>query len=516
MHNSRNEGWKLNRQGKNVELITHDKASYLPVWQGRAPKIILEDSKPYSPHCQISASNDAEAVVCWLNRYKNNPNTFKAYYKESKRFILWCTYERGLTLGTLKAQDFEAYLDFLKNPPMQWCLAISSLDSKRGKARPLLQKGLSESACRMSIRSVNALMNYLVEADYLRTNPLKLLKRAEDKTFDQEMQKYQVWERMLENDEWEALQQALQNMPIKTNEEIDNKMRTQFLFALLYLLGLRIHEVALSSWNAFRKREGQWWFFIRGKGGKPGHIPVNEQLLSYVKSYRLHVGLTPLPTLDETNRLLISKRTKKPLKVRQLYGLVKTIGKTAAKSFANQPLKKKKLEQFSPHWLRHLSASHQDKAGIPATMIQANHRHSRHQTTQIYLHAEEALRASEIQKLRMQIEPSWMVQPSVPNKAFLKIIFKGGPLSNKLSFSRLVNTIEENILREVDFERETADLEALLNRYEPLKKLGDPLTICYYLSSFKEEGFDELQKAIKREASIRLFECTLFLKMDDV
>lgn len=492
-----------------MELISSDK-QYFPALGGREPKIGLEAcSKPYSEHCQITAKNDIEAVLCWLLRHKNK-HTFNAYYKESRRLLLWCTYERGLAIGQLKVQDFESYFEFLKNPPLHWL--TTSPQTKSAKDWRPLKKGLGESACRMSIRSINALINYLVDADYLRTNSLKLLSTAFDKPLDLEIQKYKVWERMLELDEWEAVQKAIQQMPESTLPEIDNKMRTQFLFALFYLLGLRIHEVALSSWNAFRKREGHWWFFIKGKGGKPGHVPVNDQLLSYVKAYRLHLGLPPLPNLDERKNLLISKKTKKPLKVRQLYGLVKAIGKAASKSFLDQPHKKEKLEKLSPHWLRHLSASHQDKAGISATMIQANHRHRSSQTTQIYLHAEDALRSHEIQKLRMQFEPQLIVKRANPKKVELTIHFKGSPLSTALSFSRLLGSIEDHVLRDIAWEREGPDLAELLKQYEHLRKFGESLTIRYYLDNFKEAPGEHLQKAIRREAAIRLFECRILLK----
>jgi site-specific recombinase XerD len=495
-----------------LELIKHNKEESLLLFGNHSQKVILEtDSKPYSEDCQIAAKNDIEAVRCWLKRHNNNTHTLSAYYKESRRLLLWCVYERGLTLGQLKVQDVETYFTFLKSPPAHWC---------EGGARPTseqwrpLKGALSESACRMSMRTLNALFNYLVEADYVRTNPLKLLNSALVRTLDQEIQKYKVWERMLEVDEWEAVQQVLHTMSAETLTEIDNKMRTQFLFALLYLLGLRINEVALSSWNAFRKREGSWWFFIKGKGGKPGHVPVNDQLLSYVKSYRLHLGLPPLPHLEETKNLFISKKTKRPLKVRQLYGLVKAVGQNASTAFEDKPLKKKKLEQLSPHWLRHLSASHQDKAGIPVTVIQANHRHRSSQTTQIYLHAEDALRSTEIQKLRMRLEPELIVKTVIAEKVKLNLRFKGGALSHEISLSRLLASIEENILRGIAFEREGPDLAELLRHYERLKKFGEALTVSYALNDFKAQRLGDIQKAIIREASIRLFECSISVQKE--
>lgn len=496
-----------------MELITSDKQASFPMLGDRDPKVVLEThSKPYSEHCQIEAENDLEAVQCWLQRHKSNQHTLNAYYKESRRLLLWCVYERGLALGQLKVQDFEQYFEFLKNPPVHWCVIPS--ESKQGKKkhwRPL-KDGLGESACRMAVRSTNSLINYLVEADYLRTNPIKLLNSVVKKSLDQEVQKYKVWERMLEADEWTVVQKTLEGMPVGTIQDIDNKMRTQFLFALLYLLGLRIHEVALSSWNAFRKRDGHWWFFIKGKGGKPGHVPVNDQLLAYIKAYRVHLGLTTLPDLAESVHLLVSKKSKKPLKVRQLYGLVKAIGIAAAKSFADAPLKKKKLEQLSPHWLRHLSASHQDKAGIPATLIQANHRHGSSQTTKIYLHAEDEFRAQEMQKLKMNVALQLIYQATLSQKYELQIKLKGHSVSERLNLSRFLDSLENNIFKEYSVAKKEHEKEELLNHFDYLKKFGFSLEFSYYFESLEPSFLERFKKQILREAAIRLFECELEFK----
>ena len=93
-------------------------AAHLPL----SPKVSLEVSKPFSEYCQIKAQNDLEAVNCWLEHHRFNENTYKAYYKEAKRFLTWCLYERGAALGELKVQDFERFIQFLKNPPAHWCI----------------------------------------------------------------------------------------------------------------------------------------------------------------------------------------------------------------------------------------------------------------------------------------------------------------------------------------------------------------------------------------------------------
>jgi integrase len=497
-----------------MELSLNYQEHQIPILNGWVPKVaIFTESKPYSADCQINARNDLEAINLWLNQYSDNKHTFAAYSKEAKRLLLWCIYEQGKTLAQLKVADFESYFTFLKNPPPSWCGTRKTIKitDKQTNRKPFIGP-LNQTAFNMAIRIINSLMNYLVEADYLRTNPLKLIKKYTKFNLDFEAQKYKVKSRMLELDEWEAIQETLNNMPEDTENAIDNKMRTQFLFAILYLLGLRIHEVANSTWNAFRQMDGNWWFFIQGKGGKLGHIPVNEQLLNFVKSYRLHLGKTPFPSIDETEHLLKSKKTKKPLQISQLYGLVKAIGKEAAKQFADLPNKKQKLISLSPHWLRHLSASHQDKLGIPATVIQANHRHASSQTTQLYLHAEDLLRVNEMQKLQMFLQPKIITKPVEDSIYEITLTIKGSPVSEVFNLERLLDAIEQQVFKNLQWQLQKENRAILLARYKQLLIYKQPLLITYQLQNIKIEELNYINLAILREAEVRLFTCLITTK----
>ena len=120
------------------------------------------------------AENDLEAVRCWLKKHAHNSKTFDAYRREAQRLLMWCVYERGLPLGKLKAQDFEAYFKFLQMPPKTWCASRSDLRAGKHSTawRPFIA-GLNNTALKMAGRVLHSLMNYLVTADYLRSNPLK-------------------------------------------------------------------------------------------------------------------------------------------------------------------------------------------------------------------------------------------------------------------------------------------------------------------------------------------------------
>ncbi len=489
------------------------KPTALTVWQ---PKIDLQlVTKPQTKECYILATNDVEAIQVWVQQFKDTLTTQRAYQKEAERLLLWCTFEKGLGLGELKAEHFEEYFNFLQNPPLNWLNTKKQLREKRYTLnwRPLTGS-LKKASLLFAVRVVNVLMNYLVDAKYLLANPIKLIKKYRDRSIDPEEQKYKVWARMLEADEWQAVEETLQNLPESDSKSQRSKTRTQLLFALLYLLGLRIHEVSQATWGSFRKLNGNWWFFVKGKGGKLGHVPVNDQLLSIIKIYRLSLNKIPLPEEDELEPVFVSNKTKHALTTRQLFSDVKRIGKLASLQFKKNPTKRKKLESLSPHWLRHLSASHQDLVGISGTMIQANHRHESYATTQIYLHAPDEMRAQSMNKMHMTIHPKLYPKKdaSCNSKTKIQLSLVGNSLGGVDSLIRLIAAIENNVLSDFTWSRvgELTEIADIINSYEISKSFKKPLEISYELENLLEgEKLKYLKNAILREAEIRLFNCDL-------
>lgn len=82
------------------------------------------------------------------------------------------------------------------------------------------------------------------------------------------------------------------------------------------------------------------------------------------------------------------------MSIKQIYSLIKNIGMKAAENFEESSISRKKLQNLSPHSMRHLSALHQDRAGIPMNIIQANLRHSSRHTTKIYVYADDLAQPS--------------------------------------------------------------------------------------------------------------------------
>lgn len=352
--------------------------------------------------CQIAAENDFQAVQTWLAEYNNSPATFRVYQKEGERLLLWCLYQHKKPLSDLKRDDFECYIEFLKNPQPRevWCGTKGGRGQVRGSPNwkpftsPLQAKSLSTS-----ITIINSLMTYLVDASYLQANPLRLLKKAKRQPHF-EARQLEVQARVLSETEWQAMLATLKALPEELPHDKDEKYRLRFIVAMLFFLGLRVGELTTHTWAAFRQIDNCWWFIVQGKGKKWGKIPVNSQLLDIVIQFRQHLRLPALPQAEEHFPLVPSWRSREGLTARYINYLLKSLAiKTAKLHFEGDKATQDKLKKFSAHWLRHLSATMQDRAGVQFGHIRANLRHESDETTRLYVHAEDKQRHEDIHKI---------------------------------------------------------------------------------------------------------------------
>jgi site-specific recombinase XerD len=355
---------------------------------------------------QIDANNDHEAIQRWLSEYQHKSTTFRTYQKEAERFLLWCVIQQKKPLSSIDRDDIESYSHFLDDPQPRelWCGKKGGRKQKRGHPdwRPF--SGPLTAATKMTALSIiDSLFTYLTDARYLAFNPFSLIRKRRLIHTNNHDHAFKVHERILEPDEWHALLETLEKLPDKELKEKQEKERLRFLLAILYFLGLRINELATHTWNAFRKMDDRWWFFVRGKGDKLAKIPVNDELLRAVIYYRVFLKRSPLPDVNEKLPIVtMLDKNNIGISARQMNKLLKKLSLEAAKIFMTQPEKERKLKKFSAHWLRHLSASMQDRAGISFKHIRSNLRHENDETTRLYVHDFDRDRHSDMQKLKIK------------------------------------------------------------------------------------------------------------------
>lgn len=357
---------------------------------------------------RIKAINDQEALNCWLNEYKTSPATFRTYQKEAERFLLWLVIQQKKGFRTLARTDIDAYQQFMSNPQPQeiWC-GKNGRGKKRGDEhwRPFVGP-LSVTARQVALSAIDSMLRYLVDAAYIPFNPFILMRKKNFTETPATNTTFAIQARILNIDEWHAMLDTLDEYPENSQEEKNEKERLYFLIAILYCLGLRINELVTHGWESFQKIEDRWWFYVVGKGNKLARIPVNDELLRAIIRYRAHLNKRPFPESGESGPLIVSLISKRAITARYINKILKNLAEETAKKFTNQPERAKKLKKFSAHWLRHLSASMQDHAGIAFKHIRANHRHENDETTRHYVHAFDNERHAEMDKLKLRVNHS--------------------------------------------------------------------------------------------------------------
>ena len=486
-----------------TELLEHNIIS-LPTLNFKVKINLKIQSKATSSNCYINAGNDLEAIKNWLDAFIENKNTHRVYEKEAIRFLLWLVYEKGKPLSKLLREDYEEYFKFICNIPEAWSMQGRRYARNHSKWRPFSNSLSKELSKKTTIWAINAMVNYLVNAKYLSGNPIKLIKNNGS---IQKLAKYKIQSRMLAKDEWQAVLDTISELPDLTDYDIEIKMRTQFLFAMLYFTGLRRDELVSNSWNSFRKINDNWWLFVIGKGNKQGSIPVNNELLEHIKIYRKYLGKTELPDELDEDLMFISKKTGCNIKASTLYNHVKEIGILAAKKFSNNKAKQQKLLNMSPHWIRHLSASHQDQLNIPARHIKDNHRHADIRTTfDHYVHSEDDERFVEIQKMSMPLKPTVLAGLSTFTAIIIELTFKKGGVAKDLAANKILQFIEDILFKNYSWSYTGLTKNEVLKAYQ--QEYAE-LNISYRVVLNEAEKIALIKNSISSQAKAWLFDCDI-------
>lgn len=365
------------------------------------------DNRAERARLQISAGTDADAINCFLAEYDRSPGTLRVYQRECERLLLWSIVDCGKPLSSLNRQDFEGYLNFLADPQPAslWC--GPKADRASDKWRPFVGR-LSEGAVLTAMAAINSLMRYLVDAGYLAGNPLGLIRQRRRKLAAEAAGPIQSAvttdeaekiERFLDEEMWQAVTRAIEQMPRSTPAQQDEYERARFIGAVLYMLAPRAGELESHRMNSFREERGRWWWHVVGKGGKKAKVPVAEDMLQALVRYRKHLGLSAVPKRSDTTPLLVSLKDRSPITARRLNQILKRIFAQAADLLPPESEhKREKLRAASAHWGRHTGITAKLDSGIGERYVQKDARHSDARTTRRYIHEEEERWHDEAQK----------------------------------------------------------------------------------------------------------------------
>lgn len=360
---------------------------------------------------QLGVDDDIEAMFAWIADRAASPKTARDFLSQARR-LLWWALERcpnpdsprhvGKALSSLTRADLMAYRAFLKNPDRRACGPKAPFADRDGNVNPRwrpVEGRLTEAHIEHVFAVLKNLFRYLTDVGYLDGNPLAGARTREKGSMGEHSKRRPTpTARALDAEQWLAVLKAVESLPRDTEKQRRYYERTRFLTQLFFHLGARIGELASHDMQHFVRKGNRWVWSVMGKGGKEAEVPVNESLLAALMRYRVHQGLSPVPSPGEPIPLLADLRGRHRLGERQIARLVKEIFARAAKSLkAQNPSKANVLARASPHWIRHATASFTAAAARnmgEVMAIRALLRHSRLATTMEYVHAsDEAMQA---------------------------------------------------------------------------------------------------------------------------
>lgn len=351
-------------------------------------ELILRSSNPLAvvapdDSCSISATNDFEAMMSWLNGYIKRPiNTSRNYTREVKRYLIWLSC-RGLTLSQVKVEDVYEYFNLLERPTTEWIIPDKKSD-KIYQTQLIKYGGLSNRSINYTRTVLSRFYSYLQDAGYLTKNPINLVNKSNETT---ENEQY----RHLDLPAWQTLWSwilAYENRVIAEDQPakvIKKANRYRWVFALLYHSGIRCAEAANALMSDLVRKNNTWSLKVTGKGNKMRLVTVNSLLLKELIHYRRSLFLTDYPSSNDDTPLIVSiqKNRQGSMTTRTLSSLIKEVTELACAECEDDQITRQ-IETMTTHWLRHTNATHRFMAGASLETTQDELGHADPRTTRIY------------------------------------------------------------------------------------------------------------------------------------
>lgn len=388
-------------------------------------------------HCLLSASNDYEALLAWLQSKAgvtpeqrdaakarrrgrdagiDGPmdwllylsHTQRAYRKEGERFLLWAVVERRKPLSSMTTEDCAAYRDFLADPQprSRWCA-----QRNRERWSPLwrpFEGPLSLAAQRQAITILKNLYAFWVDKNYVMGNPWTGI------TVPRSSRPRMNIGRSLTVAQWRfVLDQAAQL------QDASSSRRMRFALSLLYATGMRLSEAVAArldhlEWVEYPPDDEDsehvegWLLNVVGKGGRLRQVPVPIDVVRELSSYLESRGLDPNPaSVKNGGAHLLGKASdigdaapallpvggvdpRAGIAANTLYDQVKRFFEACAQRLSAQGdgRSAERLARASTHWLRHTHASHSIARGTRVEIEQQILGHASLATTTVYVTTE--------------------------------------------------------------------------------------------------------------------------------
>ncbi|MFT6914580.1 MAG: integrase/recombinase XerD [Motiliproteus sp.] len=358
----------------------------------------------------VGAAEDYHYTKNFLSSYsKKSQDTYDKFRGDAERLLLWSWLIQKKSIVALRRRDLEEYTDFVAKPDSSWqaevtarrFLSVQEIRVPNERWRPFLTTGsgkgrLNTKSWQGLFSNLSVFFNYLMAEDYALGNQIPIVKKH-CPYLRQETGINKV--RRLSALQWEYLL----NSAIKRADDDPQHERTLFVIASLKSLKLRISELSeRPDWSPVmsdfhRDHEDNWWFRAYGKGSKERDISISNEYLVFIKRYRQHRCLTPLPSKDSNESIIESRVKNRAIGSRQLRNIVEQAFDEGCHSLLADgfEVEAAELRAATTHWLRHTGASMEVAAGRDLAHVQADLGHGSIRTTdELYVDSDNMERAS--------------------------------------------------------------------------------------------------------------------------
>lgn len=364
----------------------------------------------------ITSTNDWEAINAWLKARAVNANTLSQYRKESTRFLLWCTMERGKALSSISTEDASLYPLWLEDlgrldaklwatrwklPQTQW---IGARNAPYMEANWFPYNGpLSSSSRKTALTVVRLLFNFLTKTRYIELNPFDSV-TSKVRLLPGEGAPKAFADRSLSETQWKSVTTYL-----STLDNSPSNARLRLILALGKGLGMRASEIiaATAGWIQVRRigDDDLTVIEIVGKGDKIRRLPLSDEMIETILNYFSLRGINSFLDCPKDTPLIVRKTrgnqsVNEPLSRSGLHRILKAFLDDVAVFVEQKSLSDaNKLRASSAHWLRHTFATTALKA-MDINIVQNAMGHASIGTTSRYLTPEEAAVARAMKKMK--------------------------------------------------------------------------------------------------------------------
>lgn len=346
---------------------------------------IEDNPEPFWASYPSFAKMDYQHTLAFLKSYNGSQGTFNAYRRETERLIHWSWHIANKSVCALRRADIELYLAFCQKPPEDWIsvkkvprftlkeglyvanpewrpfvVTLSKSANRLGTVADIKNYALSETALKEIFAILSSYYNFLIQEEATEVNPIAHI-RQKSKFLRKKQGKPKI--RRLSELQWGYVVDTAKTMAA---DYPDKHERTLFLISALYLMYLRISELAASDrWtprmNDFRRdHDGNWWFTVIGKGNKEREIAVSDAMLEALRRWRNHLNVTPLPSPADQMPLIPKVKGQGAISntsfIRKIVQSCfdAAILRLSQDGFADEAAA---LSEATVHWLRHTGIS---------------------------------------------------------------------------------------------------------------------------------------------------------------